>query len=168
VVPRSFIRFLCTVLKEVTLILSSACVLIVVVEAYSFGNILYIILQTTNTLQRIGQFYVFVRLAENTGSNTTRVGRTTYTGSLHEGKAYPKGYMMGNRFSVPCTGQKVFFPPMRPEFRLTQVPNGLFPDGLSPGLKRRNLTLTTQLYLYPVLSFKELWMNVTTYRCMLL
>jgi len=152
----------------VTLILSSACVLIVVVTAYSSGNILYIILQTTKTVQRTGQFYIFVRVAENTGSNTTCVGRTTNTGSLHEGNAYPKSYMMGNRFSVPCTGQKVFFPPMRPEFRPTQVPNGLFPDGLSPGLKRRNLKLTTQLYLYPILSFKELWMNVATYRYMLL
>jgi uncharacterized membrane protein YjdF len=62
-------------LEEVTPILSSACVLIVAVTAYSFGNILYIILQSTNIVQHIGQLYVFVRVAENIGSNTTCAGR---------------------------------------------------------------------------------------------
>jgi len=151
-------------LEEVTLILSSACVLIAVVTAFSFGNILYIILQTMNNVQRIGKFHVFLRVAENTGSNTTCVGRMINTGSLREGNTYCTGQMMRNQSSIPCTGQKVFFPPMHPEFRPTQVPNGLFPDGLSPELKQGNVKLTTQLYLYPVIKFKELWLKVTTVR----
>jgi hypothetical protein len=75
VVSRSFIRFLYTMLQKVTLILSSGCVLIVDVKAYNFGNILYIIIQTMKIVQCIGQLYVFVRVAENIGSNTTCVGR---------------------------------------------------------------------------------------------
>ena len=141
--------------RERTPILSSARVLIVVVTAYSFGNILYIILQTTKIIQRIGQLYVFVRVAENIGSNITYVGRMINTGYFHEGNNYSTGWMMGNQFSILCTGQKGFFPPALPKLRPTKFPNGLFPDDPSPGLKRWDLKFSTQLYLYPVLILRK-------------